>query len=275
MMSKFLRGLGAATVMLSLSLPAMVSADEADTIAMIKANGGLKVGIRADAPPVGFTDKDGKIQGFAPDLAMAVGKALGVDVTLVATSGKTRISLLQNKRIDVEFGTTTPTKKRDEVVDFPLVYNWDSVVVLVRAGDSKNPGDYGPPKSVAQPQGSISGDLLKLQVPNAEVKSFQEYGDAVSALLSKKTDAVLMNAFSANEYATRYAGKVEVGESFFQDPQGLMTRENESDLSDLLSWTVQKLWADGTYAKLYEKHFGFAPKHTLWSSNGLQPGVTK
>lgn len=247
-------------------------ADE-DTIKKINEADGLKVGIRADAPPLGYTDKDGKIVGFAPDLAMAIGEELGVKITLVPTTGQTRIPLLQNKRIDVELGTTTPTKKRDLIVDFPLVYNWDSVVVLVRAGDSKSPADYGAPRSVATTQGSITGDIFKRSVENAEVLLFQEYGDAVNALLSNKTDAVLMNAFTANQYKERYAGKVEVGESFFRDPQGIMTRENESDLSDLLSWTIQKLWADGTYASLYEKHFGFKPMHDMWSANGTQPGV--
>ena len=196
------------------------------------------------------------------------------DRTEPGVSSASNASSISSRRSG-RFGTTTPTKKRDLVVDFALVYNWDSVVILVRAGDSKEPEDYGPPRSVAAPQGSISGDLFKRMVSDAEVLYFQEYGDAVNALMSKKTDAVLMNAFSANQYTQRYEGKVQVGGSFFRDPQGIMTRENDSALAYLLSWTIQKLWASGIYAAIYEKHFGYAPRHDIWSANGVQPGTTE
>jgi polar amino acid transport system substrate-binding protein len=124
------------------------SAQAESTLEKIKSTGKMLAGIRADKPPVGYYDENGELVGFAVDLARAVGEKLGVEVELVPVNAQTRIPYLTTGRIDAEFGSTTPTKERDEVVDFSIIYNWDKVVILVRAGDSLTPTDYGPPKKV-------------------------------------------------------------------------------------------------------------------------------
>src|SRR3546814_7797012 len=55
---------------------------------------------------------------------------------------KNRIPLLQSGQIDADIGTTTPTKTRDEVIDFSYVYVVDPTLILVRKGDSTDPADY-------------------------------------------------------------------------------------------------------------------------------------
>ena len=36
-----------------------------------------------------------------------------------------------------------------------------------------------------------------------------------------------------------------------------------------------RLWAEGKFAEIYQKYFGYAPEYPLWSHKGLQPGIVK
>ena len=108
------------------------------TLDKVKKTGEMLAGVRADNPPMAFRDEKGEWTGFAVDLAQAVAGKLGVKAVFVPTTAQTRTPLLTSGRIDAEFGSTTPTKQREEVVDFTIIYNWDTVVPLVRKGESKN-----------------------------------------------------------------------------------------------------------------------------------------
>src|SRR3546814_16499457 len=80
-----------------------------------------------DYPPNGFVDATGEVVGDGPDLAREFARNLGVKVKFVQATSQTRIPLLLNGQIDAEFGITTPSKTRDEVVDFSLVYNVEQI----------------------------------------------------------------------------------------------------------------------------------------------------
>jgi polar amino acid transport system substrate-binding protein len=246
-----------------------------DTLDKVKKSGEMLAGVRADNPPMASRDEKGEWQGFAVDIAQAVAQKLGVKAVFVPTTAQTRTPLLTSGRIDAEFGSTTPTKQREEVVDFTITYNWDTVVPLVRKGESKNPADYKPPKKVSSSQGNFAIPLFQKIVPNAEVVWFPEFPEAVVALLQKKVDAVMMNRFAAASWSKKYAGQLEVGDSFFEDPQAIMVRENDSKWRKTLNWTLQELWAEGKFAQIYQKWFGYAPEYPLWSHKGLQPGIVK
>ncbi|HWZ71099.1 MAG TPA: transporter substrate-binding domain-containing protein [Casimicrobiaceae bacterium] len=245
------------------------------TLDKVKKSGEMLAGVRSDNPPMAFRDEKGEWTGFAVDLAQAVAQKLGVKAVFVPTTAQTRTPLLTSGRIDAEFGSTTPTKQREEVVDFTITYNWDTVVPLVRKGESKNPADYKPPKKVSSSQGNFAIPLFQKIVPNAEVVWFPEFTEAVVALLQKKVDAVMMNKFAATSWSKKYAGQLDVGDSFFEDPQAIMVREDDSKWRKTLNWTLQELWAEGKFAQIYQKYFGYAPEYPLWSHKGLQPGIVK
>ena len=245
------------------------------TLDKVKKSGEMLAGVRSDNPPMAFRDEKGEWTGFAVDVARAVATKLGVKPVFVATTAQTRTPLLTSGRIDAEFGSTTPTKQREEVVDFTINYNWDTVVPLVRKGESKNPADYKPPKKVSSSQGNFAIPLFQKIVPNADVVWFPEFPEAVVALLQKKVDAVMMNKFAANAWSKKYANQLEVGDSFFEDPQAIMVREDDSKWRKTLNWTIQELWAEGKFAQIYQKYFGYAPEYPLWSHKGLQPGIVK
>ena len=244
-----------------------------DTLAKVKAAKKVLVGVRNDFPPMGSIDADGKPVGFGPELGEILAKKLGVTPEFVPVTSRTRIPLLQNGSIDLEVGVTTPTTEREKTVDFSIPYIWDSVNLLIRKGSSRNIKDYAPPKKIACTQGSFIIDLVKQQIPNAEFVLFQEYPDAVLALLNSKVDAVGINRAGAVAVTRKDAARVDMSEDFIKDPWAIMVRQNDSAWRNWINHTVQELWKEGMFQSLFEKHFGEKPQFVLYSPYMLQPGI--
>jgi len=259
-----------ATTVLYLTLPARSEG----TLDKIKRTGVFLAGVRFDFPPVGTIDLAGKPVGFGPDLAKAIADKLGASVTYVQVNSQNRIALLQNGQIDAELGITTPTKRREEVVDFTIPYVWDATTLLIHRGDDPNPLAYGPPKRVAATQGGITADVFKRIVPDAIFVLFQEYPDAFTALRNHKVDAVVLNK-AATGLATGSDHQLAVSSDIEIDPWAIMVREDDSKWRKYLDWTLQEMWANGEYQTLYTKWFGAPPQWHMWSEYELQPGIGK
>lgn len=242
------------------------------TLDKIKRTGKFLAGVRYDYPPVGSVDRDGKNIGFGVDIAKAFAEKLGVEPTFVQTTSRNRIPLLQSGGIDADIGPTTPTKERDEVVDFSIVYYWDEAVILTRKGEPTDPKAFGPPKKMATTQGSYFGEYFRRLFANAEFTTFQEYSEAVIALQQSRVDGVLINRVVAAEYAKRFP-TLQHTVPYVLDPIAIGVREDDSKWRDFVNFTLQELWSSGKYQEIFQKHFGYAPEFKLWSPYGLQPGI--
>ena len=78
---------------------------------------GIKMAMDATYPPDELV-QNGHIVGFDADLGMALGKVLGVKVTLVDATFDTIIPGIQDGKFDVGNSSFTDTKAREKVVDF-------------------------------------------------------------------------------------------------------------------------------------------------------------
>jgi polar amino acid transport system substrate-binding protein len=263
--------MSAALLVPSLAL-AQASCECKSTLDKIKEAGVFKAGVRFDSPPMGYVDGAGKPAGFGADVATEFARRLGVRVEFVEGTSRTRIPLLLNGSYDAEIGTTSPTVEREKVLDFTIPYFWDSGSILVRKGDSTNPKDYGAPKKIAVTQGSFFVDLYKALRPDAQFTVFQEYTDSVAALQQKRVDAVLINRSNAVDFA-KHQPNLVVGGNFVELPIGIAIRQNDSKWRNWLNVTLQQMWKDGTYKKLYVKNYGEEPKFYMWSPTQLQPGI--
>lgn len=275
-MSKAVRSLlhdiGAVVVLMVIGLVLAASAQAESTFDKIKRTGVFLAGVRYDFPPVGSVDNAGKPTGFGPALAKIFAEKLGVKVEYVQVTSKTRIPLLQNGSIDADIGPTTPTVERNQVVDFTIPYVWDGASFLVHKGASVNIKDYAPPKKIATTQGSLFVNYVKELVPNADFVLFQEYPDALVALVNHKVDAVATNHFSAVAFTKKYPELV-VGNDYFKDPWAIGIRQDDTKWRNFLNFTMQEMWKSGEYQKLYAQYFDEAPAFHMWSEFRLQPGI--
>lgn len=249
-------------------------------IAKILKRGKLLAGVRFDFRPAGYIDETGKNVGFGVDIAREFAKHLGVSVEFVQSTSQTRVPLLQNGMIDVEFGVTTPEKVREEVVDFSVPYIWDRTVIMVPTGKSVKPSDYFADEKAAV--GSIQGSnyirIWQDRAPRANMKLYQQYTEAVEALIQGKIDIFLVpegTARQMKEGLGDHAKNIVVGEAFAADPLAIMLPANDSRWRNYINWGLQRLWAEGTFQRLYRTHYKSDPSFGLWHNDQLQPRVTE
>ena len=269
-----------AVLIFGATTPATVSSSLAQsTLEKIQQRGKLLAGVRFDYPPNGSVDGQGNNLGFGPDIARAFAERLGVEVEFVQTTSKNRIPMLLNGQIDADIGPTTPTKTRDEVVDFSYTYIVDQAVIMVREGESKDPKAYfNSDKVVGALQGSSFVGLWKDHSPEANIKEYQEFPQLVVALAQGKVDVVPVTEGSVYDLIEKLgdgAKDLAVGDVFYQDTHAIGLRENDSDWRDWVNWALQRMWADGSFQKIYKKHYKIDPPFQLGDAGRLQPGYEK
>jgi polar amino acid transport system substrate-binding protein len=243
------------------------------TLDKIRRTGVFSAGVRVDYPPLGFVDKSGNNLGFAPDLGREFAKRLGANVKFVTTTSQNRVPNVVNSIIDAEISSASITRRREEVVDFSIIYMWDQGTVLVRKGESVNPQDYVKVKGkkLGTIQGGIYPSLFKNNVGEGDFILFQEYTDALLALINGRIDAEVLNETNAIAFKKQYADKVASGQPFVSIALGITLRQNDSKWRNWVNHTLQDLWADGTYQNLYENYYGEKPRFYMWSPDMLEP----
>src|SRR5215475_4432544 len=81
----------------------------------IRARGVIRIGVKADAPPFGFVDGQGRPAGFEVDLARFLARVLFDDdrrAQLVPVTTATRFGALQSGEVDLLIATVTATEER-------------------------------------------------------------------------------------------------------------------------------------------------------------------
>jgi polar amino acid transport system substrate-binding protein len=258
------------TVLIAGSVSGTASAES--VFDKIKRLGVFNAGVRSDFAPIGSVDDSGNPVGFGPELSKIFADKMGVRVKYTIVTSASRIALVQNGGVDADVGLTTPTKQRNEQIDFTTPYIWDSVAMLVKKGASLDVADYAPPKKIALTQGSSIIDYVKEKLPNASLVTFQNPSDAAAAFIQGKADAYASNRYAVRAIAQQHPEYV-VSKTIALDPIAIGVHQDDSKWLNWLNFTMQEMWLKGDYQKLYLKWFGDPPEWQIWSHYRLQPGI--
>ncbi|MEA2050724.1 MAG: transporter substrate-binding domain-containing protein [Campylobacterota bacterium] len=250
-----------------IALMILNSTANADRLEDIQNSGFLKAGVKYDFKPFGFIDKSGEVVGFDIDLLKYIANDLNVDIKFEQVTSKTRIPLVANGQIDIAAASMTHKVDRDKTIDFSISYFFDGQSMLVRRDEKRSTAQAFKGKKIGAIQGATSGENFKKVSPQAKIIYFQEYPQAINALLRKKIDAITTDLVWCSTQAIDSKGKLKVtGGTLSIEPYGMGVPENESNFKDAINFAIQKSVKDGTYRKLYKKWFNENPKRLpeLW-----------
>lgn len=245
--------------------PALAQAP-ANTLDEVKKRGVLRVGVRQDVPGFGIVDEKGETVGFDIDIAREIGNRLGVKVELVPVTAATRIPLLQQGRIDMIAATLTHYRERDKVIDFTIGYFWTGQKLMVKKDSGiKSAADLAG-KRVGTTAGALALKNLAAAQSKAVGQTFEGYPEAFLAMQRGLIDAVvadiiILAGLRAN--SPKPDDYVIVGDSLGGGDYAIGVRENDSKWRDALNFTLQDMWKDGTWDKIYDKWIGPGTKLNL------------
>ena len=240
------------------SLPAPPPAQS--TLDKVKAAGVARVGIRFDNPPLSYIDAGGNWIGFDVDLGNELVRRLGVGIEQVKVDETTRISFMQEGKIDMAVASMNHTRGRDDAVDFSTTYFWDNQSFLVRKGEYSSLEDmFG--KKVAMNAGSSAIPAWKEYLaghggPEPEIVEFTDKIAAMQALRDGAVegyaeDGITLLALAAGDYSL-----ILLPDGFNQVQYGIGIPVNDSKWRDAINYALQEIWKDGTYTRIYDRWLG-------------------
>ncbi len=231
--------------------------------AKYREKGELTVALEANYPPAEFVEPGGSaIVGFEPELAEALGEALGTKISLQNTTFDAILPGISSGKYDLAMSAINVTPEREKVFD---------LVSYFSAGTSFFVDGEGGPEigslealcghSVAVQRGTIDQEFAEEQKQKCEegggavvsVNVFPDQSGANLAIASGRAEVGMADSPVVAYEVSQSNGKLKVtGEPFESSPYGIAVQK-ESGLAKPLLAAVEKIMADGTYDTILEK----------------------
>jgi len=233
----------------------------------IGRTGVLTAGTRGIAIPFAFINEKNEWIGFSIDLLEVIrarleknlGKPIKLEKKEVGGDPAIRIQLVASRTIDVECGSTTYTRGRDQTVDFSITFFFTGSQLLVKKGSGIRSLADVAGKRVGAAAGTTNEKALRASQPKADVVTFQDHPPGFLALeqgriVAYVSDGILLAGLAAK---ARTPKDYEVAGDFFsKDPYSCIVPENDSKWRDFVNHTFMELIDSGKYFELYDKWFG-------------------
>ncbi|WCM93907.1 amino acid ABC transporter substrate-binding protein [Acidovorax sp. NCPPB 2350] len=269
MIRRSFRLLALAAAFSALSAPVLAQAP-ADTMARIQQSHTITLGVRESAWPFSFVDKQNaaKPAGYSVDLCQAVVEEIkstlklkDLEVKYRPVSAPERIPKLESGEIDLECGSTTNTKARQERVAFGPTMFVAGIRVLVPKGTKADSVQDLTGLTVAVSKGSTSEKLftqLTVSEVKATVKVFENNDEAFKALRAgtvkafAQDDSLLLGLMARNKAQDTLALG---GFALSVEPYAIMMRKGDAALAAAVDKALGRLYASREIDQIYKKWF--------------------
>jgi len=238
------------------------------TLEKIREYGAIYVGHREASIPFSYLAGD-EVVGYSKDLCDRIVDAIKdrlddptLKVILVPVTSSSRLLMLMTGVIDLECGSTTNTKIRQQAVAFGVTTFVSGVKAVTRkdVGIERIADLNG--KVVVTTAGTTTERIVKtvLAARNASArpKSARTHLESLSMVVSRQADAfVLDHAILSGLLAdSPDADKLKLlEENFGFEPYGIALRKNDPEFKKLVDTTLNRMMENGEVEKLYTKWF--------------------
>lgn len=229
-----------------------------DDLTTITQRDRLIVGIRNDAPPFGFKDKNCFTVGYDADLARLIAKGILGDekkVEFVPVTASNRIMKLNSGEVDCLIATMSITTQRQQFLNFSTPYYMAGQAILVRSSSKATSLRDFTGKKLIIVFGSTSEKNLRSNVPEVTVIGYKTYNDAYNALKNGKADGIVADdtvllGFSTNDKSVKLLPK-----RYSKEPYAVVFRKDDASINftNKVNYIVENLQSTGRLNRLQEK----------------------
>ncbi len=239
------------------------------TLAKVHQKGEVALAYRDSSLPFSYLDVRGKPIGYSIELCKAVVHAMEVAVhkpltiRWVPVTSATRFDAITSGQADLECGSTTSNKERQQTVAFSPTFFVSGTKLLVKKSSSVRDYTALAGKKVAVTSGTTNEKTLRelserFQL-NLQITPMRDHAESFAQVSSGAaeafaTDDVLLYGFIAQTPNGREQYAV-VGDFLSYDPYGLMFRKDDPALAKLVTESFQALAADGEIERQYRRWF--------------------
>lgn len=224
-----------------------------DTLARIKAEGVIRIGVRNSAPPFAHYDANNRPAGFTWDLCRALVKHMEVELKRSIEIKPTPVSLpesfemLKDGRIDLQCGSTTHTAERAQQVDFSNSFFVSGIAVAYRKEDVQfaRPLQFG---RVAVVTGSTAANIMAKRFAGKGASAIdavvpvKSYDEGIEKLKKKEADTLF-----ADSVLIPLDPEIDRRRSLETvEPYALMMRKGDRAFGELVDQSLMKVLGSST-----------------------------
>lgn len=221
------------------------TAAQTRTLADIKEDGTIRIGVFSDKNPFGYVDENGDVQGYDVYFAKRIAKdLLGSEdqVEFVYVEAASRVEYLQSQKVDVILANFTVTDERKEKVDFALPYMKVALGVVspkkALITDMKQLKD----KTLIVVKGTTAETYFTDAHPEIKLLKFDEYQEAYEALTDGRGDAFSTDNTEVLAWAKRNPGfAVGIDALGNTDTIAPAVKKGNTELLDWLNSEIESL----------------------------------
>jgi polar amino acid transport system substrate-binding protein len=226
--------------------------------ASIKSKGSILVAADASYAPNEFLASNGKtVVGMDADLAQAIGKELGLKVTVQNITFDSIIPGLQDGRYDLGMSSFTDTLARQKQVNFVTYFSaGTSFFVKANGGPTINTLADLCGKKVAVESGTTEEADAKGQGKKCkvDVESFPTQSAANLALSSGRADVSMADSPVAAYQVAQSHGTFKLsGQAYGTAPYGIAVPKKAGAMDQAVKAALTDLISNGTYTKILTK----------------------
>ncbi|ASZ07879.1 transporter substrate-binding domain-containing protein [Enterococcus thailandicus] len=237
-------------------------------IQSIQDSGKLVVGTSADFAPFEFhTMIDGKDQivGVDIDLANEIAKELGVKVEVMDMEFNAVLAALQQGKVNLAISGISATEERQQTFDFSDNYfapPQKMVINKENANELTSLKSFAKKKVGAQ-KGSVQEDVVKEQVPDAQLVSVAKVPNLIIELKQGSIDGLVLEETVANSYIENnpelMLADVDLVSSD-EEAYAIALPKGEEDLQKKVNQVIKELQSSGKMDEFIKKNTELAKK---------------
>jgi len=240
------------------------------TLEQVKKTKKIRIGYRADKPPMSFVNRNNELVGYSIDLCLRMVDEMkstleiaDISVEYVPVNASNRFDALTENKIDILCGVTTKTISRSEIVDFTQpTFVTGAALLTLKTLEVQNISELSG-KKIAVVKDTTTFDsltkMLKREGSDAEVVTVKTAVDGMNAVTRGEVDAfsgdqiVLVGLIINSDNPKQFALTENV---FSFEPFALAVRKNDSEFRLVADRMLSRLYRTKKVLLLYDKWFG-------------------
>lgn len=240
-----------------------------DTLKKIADSGEMTLGYRESSVPFSYLLADGSPAGYGYEVCRAVADAVKKELNMPdlkiryqAVTSANRIPLIQNGTVDIECGSTTNSKKRQQAAGFGINYFGIQVSASVNKNSGINSIKDLNGKNVAVTSGTTSVALLKAfeKANNVRFRLIQtkDFAESMQLVAKGRADAFVIDDVLLAGQIANLPNPEDfkiLDASLSTEPYAPMFAKDDPRFKKLVDDTIIGMIKDGRLEKLYKTWF--------------------
>lgn len=212
----------------------------------------LTMATNAEFPPFEYLEGE-EIVGADVDIAKAIAEKLGKTLEITNIDFDAALTGAATGKYDVAIAGVTATDERRQNMGFTDDYYTASQAIIVTADSAIKAAADLTGKTVSCQEGT-TGEQFLLDNGYA-VQSFKTGAEAITALVSGKVDAVVIDDAVARALSGKQDGKtVVLDEALTEEAYAIVTKLGNDELIAEINKALADLKTEGKLAEIFEKY---------------------